>query len=68
MSNIYSKVVIEKNSRSQNFDFASSKICLPVSLWGASAHADVIEFYIFLLQLKNKWSETKSVTFLLFSL
>ena len=27
MSNIYLKVTIEKNSRSQNFDFLSLKIC-----------------------------------------
>ena len=33
MSNVYIKVTIEKNRRSQNFDFLSLKICHEVSFW-----------------------------------
>ena len=35
MSDIYSKVTIEKNWRSQNFDFLSLKNSHQVSFWGA---------------------------------
>ena len=44
MSNIYLKVTIDKNWRSQNFDFLRLKICHQVSFWGAPTHADIIEF------------------------
>ena len=41
MSNIYLKVTIEKDWRSQNFDFLSLKICSQVSFWGAPTHPDI---------------------------
>ena len=44
MSNIYLKVTIEKNKRSQNIDSLSLKIYLQVSFWGAATHADITEF------------------------
>ena len=44
MSNIYLKVTIEKNWRSQNFGFLSLKKLLPVSFWEAPTHADITEF------------------------
>ena len=44
MSNIYLKVTIEKNWRSQNFDFLSLKIFHQFSFWRAPTHADIIEF------------------------
>ena len=43
MSNIYVKVTIEKNWRSQNFGFLSLKIFLQASFWGAATHPDIIE-------------------------
>ena len=43
MSNVYLKVIIKKNWRSQNFDFLSLKICHQVSFLGAPTHADIIE-------------------------
>ena len=43
MSNIYLKVTIEKNSRSQTSIFKVQKICLQVSFWGAPTYADIIE-------------------------
>ena len=43
MSNINLKVTVEKNRRSQNFDFLSLKICLQVSFWEGPTHADIIE-------------------------
>ena len=49
MSNIYLKVTVEKNWRSQNFDFLSLKTCHHVSFWGAPTHADIDEFLNFLL-------------------
>ena len=39
MPNIYLKVTIEKNWRSQNFDFLGQKICPQVSFWGTPTHA-----------------------------
>ena len=43
MSNVYLKVTIEKNWRSQNFDsFKFKKNCHKVSFWGAPTHADII--------------------------
>ena len=44
MSNIYFKIIIEKNWSSQNFDLLSLKILLQVSFWRAPAHPDIIEF------------------------
>ena len=44
MSNIDLKVTIEKNWRSQNFDFLSLKVCHQVSRGGAPIHEDIIEF------------------------
>ena len=61
MSNIYLKVTIEKNWRSQNFDFLSLKDLSPgPQFWGAPAHGDIIEFSNFFLQLKNQrfWGKT----------
>ena len=42
MSDIYAKVTIEKNWRSQVFDFLILKKWCPGQ--GAPAHADIIEF------------------------
>ena len=68
MSDIYLKVTIEKNWRSQNFDILGLNISHQVSFWGAPTHADIIEFSNFLLQLKNKRLGAKlCVAFLLFS-
>ena len=53
MSNVYLKVTIEKNWRSQNFDFPS--------FWAASTHADINKFWNFLLQINNQRSGNKSV-------
>ena len=39
MSNIYSKVTIEKIRRSQNFNFLSLEKLSPVIFWGAPSHA-----------------------------
>ena len=55
MSNTYLKVTIEKNWRSQNFDFLSLKNLSP----GAPTHTDIIEFSNFLLQLKIRGLGTK---------
>ena len=44
MSTIYSKVTIEKNWRSQNFNFQSIKNLSPGQFWGAPTHAYIIEF------------------------
>ena len=53
MSNIYLKVTIEENWRSQNFDFLSLKICHQVRFGRAPTHADVTDSENFLLRLKN---------------
>ena len=53
MSNIYLKITIEKNWRSQNFDFLGLKNLAPSSFWGAPTHAQTIEFENVLLQLEN---------------
>ena len=53
ISNILLKFIIEKNWRSENFDFLSRKNCIQVSFWGALTQADIIEFSNFLVQLKN---------------
>ena len=44
MSNIYFKVIIEKNWRSQNFDSLSLKNLSPNQFWGAPTHEDIFEF------------------------
>ena len=44
MSNIYLKVTIEKNWRSQNFNFLSLKNLSPGQFLRAPSHADIIEF------------------------
>ena len=45
MLNIYLKVTIKKNWRSQNFGFLSLKHFSPgCSFWGAPTHANAIEF------------------------
>ena len=43
MPNIYLKVTIEKNCRSQNFYFLSLKNLLPRQILGTPTHADIIE-------------------------
>ena len=43
MPNIYLKVAIEKNWRSQNFNFLCLKNSSPGQFLGAPIHADVIE-------------------------
>ena len=43
MSNIYLKVTIKKNLRSENFDFLNFTN-LSASFWGAPAEADILEF------------------------
>ena len=67
MSNIYLKVTIKKNWRSQNFEFLSLNICLQFSFWRAPTQAGIIEFWNFLLQLKNQTTGRKlCVAFLIF--
>ena len=44
ISNIYLKVTIEKNGRSQGFNILSLKDLLPGKFWGAPTHKDIIEF------------------------
>ena len=44
MSNIYLKVTIEKNWRSQNFDFLGLKNMSPGQFWEAATHEDIVEF------------------------
>ena len=44
MSNIYLKAAIEKNRRSQDFDFLILKNLSPGQFWGAPTHEDIIEF------------------------
>ena len=61
MSNIYLKVTVEKKWRSQNFDFLSLKILSLGQFLGYPTLADIIEFSIFLFQLKNQKSESKIV-------
>ena len=39
-----------------------SKLCLQVSFGGASTHADIIEFWNFLLQLKNQRCGSKTLS------
>ena len=54
ISNICFKVTIEeKNWRSQNFDILGFKDLSPGPFWGTTTHKGIIEFYNFLLQLKN---------------
>ena len=44
MPNIYLKITIRKNRRSQNFDFQSLKNLSPGQFLGAPTHADMVEF------------------------
>ena len=45
MSNIYLKItIVEKNWRSQNFDFLGLKYLSPGQIWGAPTYEDSIEF------------------------
>ena len=44
MSNVYLKITIEKNLRSQNFDFLSLNNFSQVSFRGAPTHANINEF------------------------
>ena len=60
MPNIYVKATIEKNWRSQDFDFLSVKKLSPGHFGGAPTHADIIEFQNFLLKLKNQRSGSKT--------
>ena len=61
MWNIYLEVTNEKDWRSQNFDFPSLKNLSSCQFWGDPTHEDIIEFYNFLLQLKNQRSGSKTV-------
>ena len=54
MSNIYLKVTIDENCRSQNFNFLRLKNFL-------GTHVDIIELKKFLLQLKNQRTGSKTV-------
>ena len=44
MSNIYLKVTIEKNWRTQKFDLPRLNNLSPGQFFGAPSHADIIEF------------------------
>ena len=44
MSNIYLQVTIEKNRRSQDFNFLSLKKLSPGQFFGAPTYADITEF------------------------
>ena len=62
MSNSYLKGTIEdKNWCSQKFDFLGLKNLSPGQFCGAPTHADIIEFWNFLLLLKNQRSASKIV-------
>ena len=67
MSNVYlKKVTIEKNWRSQNFDFRSLKNFSTGQFLGAPTHADIIEFKTFCCHLKIRGLGAKlCVAFLL---
>ena len=54
MPNIYLKVTIDENCRSQNFNFLRLKNFL-------GTHVDIIELQKFLLQLKNQRTGSKTV-------
>ena len=53
MSNIYLKVTLEKNWLSQNFDYLRSPET-KFFAWGASTHADIIDFKTFYWNLKMR--------------
>ena len=45
MSNIHLKItIVEKNWRSQNFDFLDLKYLSPGQIWAAPTYEDSIEF------------------------
>ena len=58
MSNICLKLLLE---HSQNFDFLGLKTLLPGQFWGDPTRTDTIVFQIFLLQLKNSTSGSKTL-------
>ena len=70
MSNIYLKVTIQKNWRSQNFDFLSLKNLFPDQILGSSkSRRDIIEFKSSCCNLKIRGLGAKTcVAFLLFNL
>ena len=59
MSNIYLKVTIE--NKVTCFDFLGLERSWPDHFWRAPTHADILEFPIFLLQLKNQRSGNRTV-------
>ena len=61
MSNIYLKVTIEKNWRSQNFDFPSFENLSPGQLLGSSYSRTYYWILKIFLQLKNQRSGRKIV-------
>ena len=46
MSNIYLKVTIETNWRSQNFDFLSLRNLSPGQFWGAPTHDWIWKLFV----------------------
>ena len=56
MWNIYLEVTIEEKWRSNFQNFISRSV-----FWGAPTHADITEFSIFLLQLRNQSCESKTM-------
>ena len=62
MSDINLNVTIKKNWRSQNFDFLSVKNLSPgqkvEQFSPAPSHEDITEFQNFLLQFKNRMSQS----------
>ena len=71
MSNIYLKVTIEKNWRSQNFDFLSLKSFSLGQSWRAPTHANIWEqncgwlFYFFDFERNYDVLKSKSSSILL---
>ena len=47
------KILLRKSVVLKTFSLKVEKVHLQVTFWGALTHADIIEFYNFLLQLKN---------------
>ena len=66
MSNIYLKIFIDENWRSQNFDFLSLEKLAP-GQFGASAHVNIINFQTSCWNLKIRGLAAKfCVAFLIF--
>ena len=59
MSNVYFKVTIEKNWRSQNFDFLNLKNLSPGQFWGAPTDAISMNFKTSCCNLKIRGLEAK---------